>query len=413
MRRLTVNPGTDNAWEIPLHTGILTLGRGEDNNIVLNHPSVSGHHCQLLVMDAAVTVKDLGSTCGTRVDGQPVEEATLAPGQSLQLGEVWLQFAAAAEAPVAAAAPPAAVNAVCKFHGKNPARFFCPQCQGSFCEICVTTRHTAGRTVTTCRTCAVECTRLETAPVAAEPEEQSFGTLAKGAFKFPLHGDGLILLTAGTFFLVLLDGAKFIVKYALVYGFTAFIILTVFSVGYLVSYFWRIVACTAMGDNKMPDWPDITDAVSDIVGPFFRFLSLCLLCFSPSLILTGYAASLKDTDSGAWLGWATLALMLFSCVYFPMAFLAVGMYNTLAAVNPLLIIPSITKVLREYTLAILLLVAALILRRLCDNYLEKIPHFGLVAIILNSFLFLYLTTVEVRVLGLLYRVKKHELGWFT
>jgi len=413
MRRLTVNPGTDNAWEIPLRTGILTLGRGEDNNIVLNHPSVSGHHCQLLVMDAAVTVKDLGSTSGTLVDGQPVEETALVPGQSLQLGEVLLHYEAPAVAPDAAATPAAAVNAICKFHRKNPARFFCPHCQGSFCEMCVTTRHTAGRTVTTCRTCAVECTRLETAPVSAEPEEQSFGTLAKGAFKFPLHGDGLILLVAGTFFLVLMDSARFVVKYALMYGFTAFIILTVFTVGYLVSYFWRIVACTAMGDNQMPDWPDITDAVSDIVSPFFRFLILCLLCFSPSLILTGYAASLKDTDSGVWLGWATLALMLFSCIYFPMAFLAVGMYNTLAAVNPLLIIPSITKVLREYLLAILLLAAALVIRQLCDKYLGMIPHFGLMAMILNSFIFLYLTTVEVRVLGLLYRVKKHELGWFT
>jgi len=413
MRRITVNPGTDNAWEIPLRTGILTLGRDEDNDIVLNHPTVSGHHCQLLVMDAAVTVKDLGSTGGTRVDGQAVEEAALVHGQSLQLGEVSLCFEAAAAAASAAAAPVAAVNAVCKLHRKNPAQFFCPQCQGTFCEICVTTRHTQGRTVTTCRTCAVECTRLETPPVAIEPEAPPFGVLARGAFKYPLHGDGLILLGAGTFFLVLLDGARFIVKYALVYGFTAFIILTVFSVGYLVSYFWRIVACTAMGDNQMPDWPDITDAVSDIVSPFFRFLSLCLLCFSPSLILTGYAASLKDTDSGVWLGWATLALMLFSCIYFPMAFLAVGMYNTLAAVNPLLIIPSITKVLREYLLAILLLAAALILRWLCDNYLGRIPHFGLVATILNSFIFLYLTTVEVRVLGLLYRVKKHELGWFT
>ena len=67
MRRLTVNPGTDNAWEIPLSTGILTLGRNEDNDFVINHPSVSGNHCQLLVMDTAVTVKDLGSTGGTIV----------------------------------------------------------------------------------------------------------------------------------------------------------------------------------------------------------------------------------------------------------------------------------------------------------------------------------------------------------
>ena len=413
MRRLTVNPGTDNAWEIPLTTGIITLGRNEDNDFVINHPSVSGNHCQLLVMDTAVTVKDLGSTSGTFINGQPVEEAALVPGQSIQLGEVLLGYEFIPETAPVAVPVPVISKAICKFHRNNPARFLCPQCQGNFCEMCVNTRHSGGVVKTFCRTCAVECTRLETAPLVVDEEEVSFGTLAKGAFKYPLRGDGLILLVTGTIFFLLVDGASYIVRYALIYGFTALIILTVLSGGYLAAYFWRILASSAMGEDKMPDWPDITDVVSDVVSPFFRFLGLCFVCFCPSIFLTIYAATLTATEDNAWLGWATMALMLFSCVYFPMAFTAVGMYNTLAAVNPLLIIPSITKVLKEYAITILLLVVALIIRRLCLSYLSVIPHFWFFATVLNSFLFLYLTTVEVRLLGLLYRVKKYELGWFT
>ena len=413
MRRLTVNPGTDSAWEIPLTTGIVTLGRKEENDFVINHPSVSGHHCQLLVMDAAVTVKDLDSSSGTLVGGHPVEEAALAPGQSLQLGEVLLRYEHVPETAPAAVAVPAISQASCKFHRTNPARFHCPQCQGNFCEMCVNSRLAGGVAKTFCRTCARECDRLETAPLLVEEGEVPFRSLIPGAFKYPLRGDGLILLVTGTIFFLLVDGATYIVKYAMFYGFTALIILTVLSGGYMAAYFWRILASTAMGEDKMPDWPDITDVVSDVVSPFFRFVALCLVCFCPSLILTGYAISLTSTEDTAWLGWATMALALFSCVYFPMAFTAVGMYNTIAAVNPLLIIPSITKVLKEYTLTILLLAAALIIRELCLSYLAVIPHFWFFATLLNSFLFLYLTTVEVRLLGLLYRVKKYELGWFT
>ena len=184
MRRLTVNPGTDTAWEIPLTTGIITLGRNEDNDVVINHPSVSGNHCQFLVMDLAVTVKDLGSTSGTFVNGQPVEETALAPGQNLQLGEVLLRYEYIPENIPAAVPVPLISKAICKFHRTNPARFLCAQCQGNFCEMCVNTRHSGGTVKTFCRTCAVECTRLETGPLVIEAEEVSFGTLAKGAYRF-------------------------------------------------------------------------------------------------------------------------------------------------------------------------------------------------------------------------------------
>jgi ABC-type sulfate transport system permease subunit len=95
-----------------------------------------------------------------------------------------------------------------------------------------------------------------------------------------------------------------------------------------------------------------------------------------------------------------------------MAFAAVAMFDSLAAVNPLLVVPAILKVPKEYALAIVLFAVILILRWLGEKVLPEllgIP-FILPSIIANFF-GLYLLAVEARVLGLLCLTKKDELGW--
>ena len=75
MPRLIVNPGTENAWEIPLQPGAISLGRGPENTFPIEHPSVSSAHCQLTVTDSGVVIKDLGSVNGTFVNDAMVDEA--------------------------------------------------------------------------------------------------------------------------------------------------------------------------------------------------------------------------------------------------------------------------------------------------------------------------------------------------
>ena len=88
MPRLIVNPGTPQQWEIQLQSGLNTFGRGPDNQCVIDHPSVSTAHCQIVVEDGSVRLKDLGSTNGTFINGQQITEATLKPSQILRLGQV-------------------------------------------------------------------------------------------------------------------------------------------------------------------------------------------------------------------------------------------------------------------------------------------------------------------------------------
>lgn len=72
---------------IPLLKPSLIVGRRESTDIVLRFPNVSGHHCELTVVDGYWLVKDLGSSNGTKVNGSRVTEQRLAPGDTLSIAK--------------------------------------------------------------------------------------------------------------------------------------------------------------------------------------------------------------------------------------------------------------------------------------------------------------------------------------
>ena len=88
----------DGARRIPLDRPIIALGRSLDNDVILDHPSVSRHHAQLRWRDDRYVLYDLDSTGGTTVNGQPVRECPLQPGDVIALGGVSLRFLAADDA---------------------------------------------------------------------------------------------------------------------------------------------------------------------------------------------------------------------------------------------------------------------------------------------------------------------------
>jgi len=86
-----------------------TVGRLEDNMIQIPEPSVSSHHCEVLLRGDEVVVRDLNSTNGTYIDGEKITEKVLKPGQVLRLGQIEMRLETGApSAPGAAPAPPPA-----------------------------------------------------------------------------------------------------------------------------------------------------------------------------------------------------------------------------------------------------------------------------------------------------------------
>lgn len=77
--------------KFPISKPVLTVGRASDNDIVINHPAVSGHHLKLTVTGETVTVTDLNSTNGTQLNGQPIPPNTphgARAGDVLRIGDL-------------------------------------------------------------------------------------------------------------------------------------------------------------------------------------------------------------------------------------------------------------------------------------------------------------------------------------
>lgn len=65
-----------------------TIGRAPENTIQLDEPSVSGRHAEVLVVGDNCQLKDLDSTNGTLVNGQPITSVQLRSGDRIRFGKV-------------------------------------------------------------------------------------------------------------------------------------------------------------------------------------------------------------------------------------------------------------------------------------------------------------------------------------
>ena len=89
--RIVLTSGANAGQSFSLHQGELIIGREEGSEIQLGDHTVSHNHALLRVHDDHVTIEDLHSTNGTRVNGTPVERpAPLAPGDQIDVGGVRL-----------------------------------------------------------------------------------------------------------------------------------------------------------------------------------------------------------------------------------------------------------------------------------------------------------------------------------
>lgn len=79
---------------VPLGEYIITIGRQNDCTIVLADPNVSRHHAEVRPAADGFAVFDLGSTNGTRVNGDKIIEHQLRDGDELACGNTVMHFEA-------------------------------------------------------------------------------------------------------------------------------------------------------------------------------------------------------------------------------------------------------------------------------------------------------------------------------
>ncbi|HEX6709267.1 MAG TPA: DUF3662 and FHA domain-containing protein [Rubrobacter sp.] len=72
--------------------GPWTVGRSQENHIVVNDPNVSRKHARISRADNGFVVEDLGSTNGTLLDGAPIDRERIEGGDELTFGQTTARF---------------------------------------------------------------------------------------------------------------------------------------------------------------------------------------------------------------------------------------------------------------------------------------------------------------------------------
>ncbi len=279
----------------------------------------------------------------------------------------------------------------CTRHPDRPGERFCEICEGTFCRFC-TTRPSGTKSIQLCPTCEADG-RLVWAR-----QSGTVGDLAdelRSAFRYPVANGGWMTLLVGAIFGAI---TMFVLRFGI---FMLVLVVPLFFA--VVGYFWtwllRVVSATAEGEDTLPEWPEYRGTRDSALGAIVM-LTLVAMCGLPAVAV--WYAGIHSRP-------ALLAAVLFGCTYFPMGMLALAMTPRFAALNPLIIIPSIFKVGRGYLLAIAALVAVMVVRLVVQKVLGAFPAVGALLVTTAS---LYFLVVQARVVGLLYRVYEDDLGWF-
>ena len=77
---------------VPLSRPVLLVGRHPECDVRFDLPSVSRRHCCLALAYDRLTIRDLGSRHGVRVNGEPRDESRLQSGDEIAIGPLLFRF---------------------------------------------------------------------------------------------------------------------------------------------------------------------------------------------------------------------------------------------------------------------------------------------------------------------------------
>ena len=307
----------------------------------------------------------------------------------------------------------AAEVVACVNHAESAARWVCRQCGGAFCDGCITVVQRGRERVYVCPACRDQC-----GPVTLDPDTRMKFFLPKllRAPIWPFVGRGKWLIVFVPIALAVLAGIGSLAKGMLIaFGPLGIIpssvlhmlqfVLYLALVGFVLGWLLDVIGVSARGDDEPPDWPT-PSRYSGLVSPLLLVLGGVGIAFLPA---TAYyiGAHVWDGSHSSWILTCLLAVGVFVS---PMAILAAALHESLACLNPALLVRSIFRAGWAYVAAMvamaLVAVAAVgwwLLSDLVNPFVRSM---------LAGAVLMYLLAVEMRILGLLYWVREDRLGWF-
>jgi hypothetical protein len=172
MAKLLIKTEGLDGQALELRAGVNRVGRSPECDFAIDHPTVSTVHCEFILSADGVLVRDCQSTNGTFLNGDPITEARLLPGQTVTLGEVDL-FVESTDASVAIPQyerprpKPPVVHAngamLCPRHSQATATYKCTHCSEIMCSECVhVLRRKGGLPLFLCPLCSHKCEPIQT-----------------------------------------------------------------------------------------------------------------------------------------------------------------------------------------------------------------------------------------------------------
>jgi hypothetical protein len=194
MARLVIKSAEFANRVIELNLGVNRLGRSPKNDFPIEHPTVSATHCEIVLADDDLVVRDCASANGTFLGAQRIQQARLSTGQTLRLGAVELLVETAdvtiaiPSFAVPRPAPPVVLadgSLICPRHPKARATHQCAHCREVLCDVCVhLLRRRGGALMKLCPLCSYPCL-----PISAEKtKKKSLFKLFRKTVKLPFHG---------------------------------------------------------------------------------------------------------------------------------------------------------------------------------------------------------------------------------
>jgi transcriptional regulator with PAS, ATPase and Fis domain len=83
---LVVVDGPSRGASTSIDTGAARIGSAQGNDVTIADPTVSRVHCELVTRGDSITLRDLGSTNGTFVEGVRIRDGEIPPGAIVRLG---------------------------------------------------------------------------------------------------------------------------------------------------------------------------------------------------------------------------------------------------------------------------------------------------------------------------------------
>jgi hypothetical protein len=170
MARLQITSPGFHDRVIELRLGTNRLGRSPANDFQIDHPTVSGQHCEIVLSETELILRDCQSTNGTFIGEEAITEALLIAGQKLRFGDVELLVentdvtVAIPKFEIQRPAPPVVLtdgSLICPRHRHSRATHQCTHCQEVMCDDCVHhLRRRGGKALKLCPLCSHKCVRI-------------------------------------------------------------------------------------------------------------------------------------------------------------------------------------------------------------------------------------------------------------